>query len=102
VHPREYTQQSHASSCAELDTAKAILAKLASVKSRQDLGAALDIDHRDAVLLCPPWQSQAHGHAQVEESLLSLFRLAPDCAVDLASRPSGTLPGDKSVSEVYP
>lgn len=86
MHPAEFDPNQTVSPCSEtgLATATAIVSKLASVKSRQDIKAALEIYHPDATLLCPPWQSQAQGRAQVERSLFSFFKLVPDYVVELA------------------
>ncbi|KRB93596.1 steroid delta-isomerase [Noviherbaspirillum sp. Root189] len=79
----KFDQQSAAPSCPDLDTAKSIVSELASVKSRQDIKAALEIYHKDATLLCPPWQSSSHGRAELEKKLVGFFRLVPDYAVEL-------------------
>lgn len=76
-------QQSDATAYPDLDDAKAIVSKLAAVKSRQDINAALEIYHQEATLLCPPWQSSAQGRNQIEKSLVSFFKLVPDYAVEL-------------------
>jgi predicted ester cyclase len=85
MHPAEFGKNPNASSCPDLDTAKAIVSNLASVKSRQDVKAALEIYHRNATLLCPPWQSRAKGRDQIEKSLVSFFSLVPDYVVELAN-----------------
>lgn len=69
----------------DLGSAKAIVSRLASVKSRQDVEAALAIYHRDATLLCPPWYSSARGRKEIEKSLRSFFALVPDYGVELAN-----------------
>lgn len=84
MHFAAFDQHPNASPCPDLDIAKAIVSNLASVKSRQDVKAALEIYHRDATLLCPPWQSCAQGRDQIEKSLVSFFRLVPDYVVELA------------------
>jgi predicted ester cyclase len=83
MHFAAFDQQSDTSSCPDLDTAKAIVSELAFVKSRQDIKAALEIYHKDATLLCPPWQSSSQGRAQIEKKLVGFFRLVPDYAVEL-------------------
>ncbi|HEY0685744.1 MAG TPA: nuclear transport factor 2 family protein [Steroidobacter sp.] len=62
---------------------KSIVSKLAAVKSRQDLEAALTIYHADGELLSPPVLSRAKGHAALRNSLATFFRFAPDYEVDL-------------------
>lgn len=79
----------------DLATAKAIVAHLASVKSRQDVKAALEIYHWNATLLCPPWKSSAQGRDEVEKSLINFFKLVPDYVVDLAGN---AMDGDTLVS----
>lgn len=65
------------------DDAIAIVERLAAVKSRQSVDEAVDIYHRDGVLLCPPFQSEARGHDEIRTSLERFFALLPDYAVDL-------------------
>jgi predicted ester cyclase len=84
MHFAPFDQHTNALPSPDVDSAMAIVSNLASVKSRQDINAALEIYHRDATLLCPPWQSRAQGRAQVEKSLISFFSLVPDYVVELA------------------
>ena len=66
-----------------LERMKAIVSELAAVKSRQDLEAALQIYHPEAVLLSPPVSSRAQGRGELRNNLATFFRFAPDYAVDL-------------------
>jgi predicted ester cyclase len=66
-----------------LKQAKSIVAKLAEVKSRQDIAAALAIYHPEGELLCPPWGSRSAGYEQLRENLKTFFKLAPDYHVEL-------------------
>lgn len=67
-----------------LDEAKSIVAKLAEVKSQQNISAALSIYHPEGTLLCPPWGSKSQGSEQLRTGLQSFFALAPDYSVNLS------------------
>jgi predicted ester cyclase len=60
-----------------------LVTKLAEVKSRQDVQAALDIYHPDGVLEAPPFNSRQEGEEQLRAGLDGFFKFAPDYSVDL-------------------
>lgn len=67
----------------DFDRAKALVAKLAEVKSRRDIEGALSIYHEDATLLCPPFGSISRGRAQLRRGLEAFYALVPDYGVTL-------------------
>jgi len=62
---------------------QAIVARLAQVKSEQNIPAALDIYHPNAELISPSFQSTAEGSKQIQQQLEIFFRLFPDYEVSL-------------------
>ncbi|WP_161813780.1 ester cyclase [Steroidobacter agaridevorans] len=67
----------------DFDQAKALVAKLAEVKSRRDIESALSIYHEDATLLCPPFGSSSRGREQLRRGLEAFYALVPDYGVTL-------------------
>jgi predicted ester cyclase len=56
---------------------------LASAKSRQDLSAALKVQHADMVLESPAFGSIAHGLSENERVLARFFKTFPDYSVTM-------------------
>lgn len=67
----------------DFDRAKALVARLAEVKSRRDIEGALSIYHEDAALLCPPFSSISQGREQLRRGLEAFYALVPDYGVTL-------------------
>ena len=61
-----------------------IVERLAEAKSRQAIDEAVANYHPEGVLLCPPFQSAAHGRDEIRTSLERFFALLPDYTVELA------------------
>lgn len=67
----------------DLEAARQRVARLAAVKSRGDIEAALDLYHPEAELLCPPWGSASRGRTEIRKGLQAFYRLVPDYGVAL-------------------
>lgn len=61
----------------------ALTCELASVKSQQDIQAALNIYHPDIELISPSFDSLSRGTAETEKNLQVFFALFPDYHVTL-------------------
>ena len=61
----------------------ALIAELASVKSQQNIAAALALYHPDIELVSPGFGSCCQGRDEVEKSLKLFFQLFPDYRVTL-------------------
>ena len=62
----------------------AVSSRLASVKSQQDIAAALAIYHPDIELISPSFDSVSRGEAEAEKNLHVFFALFPDYQVALS------------------
>lgn len=67
----------------DLDEGRQLVARLAAVKSRGDIAAALELYHPEAELLCPPWGSASRGRTEIRKGLEAFYRLVPDYGVTL-------------------
>ncbi len=60
-----------------------LVEELAVVKSRQDVEAALKLQHQEMLLECPPFKSKAKGHNENRIALSAFFRTFPDYSITL-------------------